>query len=268
MDSFIMIISVCMFALCWGSFLNVIAYRLTFDQPFFTQRSRCPSCKTIIAAYDNIPIISWLLLKGRCRTCSASISWIYPFTEIITGLLMVSLVINFFSLPLPANITINQLFPLIPSFIFFTALIIATATDFYAMVIPQLVTLWLIPLGILCAFYGFTSISLLESIIGIVLGYGVLWITALLFKRFSGQDGIGIGDMELLGMIGSFLGPQGAWFSLMGGSMIGLLIGGLYLFIIGKNKRTPIPFGPFLALGAIIFFFFKASLSPYLFENY
>ncbi len=136
------------------------------------------------------------------------------------------------------------------------------------MVIPQLVTIWLIPIGIGCAFFELTTISFFESIAGMTLGYGILWITAWLFKRAKNQDGIGEGDIELLGMIGSFLGIKGVWFSLTCGSITGLLFGGAYLIFIVKNKKKPIPFGPCLAIGAIIFLFFGEHVSSYLLGGY
>ncbi len=251
--------------LCWGSFLNVVAYRFTFDEPFFTCRSHCPSCKKTIVFYDNIPVISWILLNRRCRQCNTIISWIYPFIEVTTSFLITALALHMFELP---NINISNLPAFFAYFILFSALIVATATDFHAMVIPQLVTVWLIPIGIGCAFFEFINISLFESIGGIILGYGILWLTSWLFKQATHQDGIGEGDFELLAMIGSFLGIKGVWFSLMGGSVIGLLGGGAYLMLTVKNKKTPIPFGPCLAIGAIIFFFYGKYLSTYLLGGY
>ncbi len=96
METTITFIFFILLGLCWGSFLNVIAYRLTFDQPFFTHRSYCPSCKNMIAFYDNIPIISWLVLKQKCRKCKAPISWIYPFIEATTGILVTALALHIF----------------------------------------------------------------------------------------------------------------------------------------------------------------------------
>lgn len=266
-ETSILILFIFSFGLIWGSFLNVVAYRVTFDKPFFTKRSHCPSCNHMITWYDNIPLLSWLLLKGHCRHCKNIISWIYPFIELTTAIIMTALFIKLGGLH--HNFTSDPLFikTLVPSFILFTALIIATATDFHDMVIPQIVTLWLIPIGILCAYTGSTTISTYESMLGAFLGYGVLWLTAFIFKRIMHKDGIGVGDMELLAMIGSFLGLEGAWFSIMIGSITGFIGGGIYLLLRKKNTTTPIPFGPFIALGATIFFFFKELLSPLLMGN-
>jgi leader peptidase (prepilin peptidase) / N-methyltransferase len=240
--------------LCWGSFLNVVAYRITFDKKFLTTRSVCIHCNKIIKWYDNIPVFSWIRLKGKCSVCRKTISWLYTFTEIVTAILMTILFIRYFD-----NI------PLFLSyFIFFSALIVATRTDLEAMVIPQLFSLWLVPVGIILSVLNFTKITVLESLLGAILGYGVLGIVAKVFKFVTKKDGLGQGDMELLAMIGSFLGPIGIWFALTIGSIVGLFIGGGYLLITKKLKTTRIPFGPFLALGAIVYFFYENTILMFL----
>ncbi|MBU1007991.1 prepilin peptidase [Candidatus Dependentiae bacterium] len=231
--------------LCWGSFLNVVAYRITYDKPFFTKRSVCPFCGKIVFWYDNLPILSWVLLRGRCRFCRASISILYPCIELLSGILFTSLVL---------------FFPLASYLLFFSALIIAIRTDLEAMVIPQVFSIWLAPVGVLLSLFGFTRVSFWESLLGALVGYGVLWSIAALFKYFTKRDGLGVGDMELLAMIGSFLGPIGVWFSVFIGSVSGLVIGGGYLLLTKKGRNTRIPFGPFLALGATIYFFFESFL--------
>jgi Type IV leader peptidase family. len=144
--------------------------------------------------------------------------------------------------------------------IFFSALLVAVRTDLEELVIPQLVSLWLIPLGIFGAWFNISEVSLTESVLGAVLGYGVLWSVGAVYTFFTKREGIGTGDMELLGMIGSFIGLLGAWFSLLIGSITGLFIGTAYLLIMGKNSDTKIPFGPFLILGATLYFFYKTFL--------
>ena len=230
--------------LCWGSFLNVVAYRITFDKPFFTKRSICPSCSKIIAWYDNIPLLSWLLLRGRCRACKAPITLLYPFIELLSGVVLTAL-----SLFVPLGAFVAYA-------IFFSALIVSVRTDLEAMVIPQLFSIWMVPLGFLYSLLGFIEIVWWESLLGAILGYGVLWLVASLYAYLTKKDGLGVGDMELLAMIGSFLGPQGVWFSLLIGSLSGLIVGGVYLVLTKQGRDTRIPFGPFLALGATIYFFF------------
>ncbi len=262
--------------LCWGSFLNVLAYRLMHDARLFTLRSHCPCCRHVIAWYDNIPLVSWLVLRGKCRRCGTSISWLYPFTELVTALLFVMLFNKITLVPFAlwdqdklwfyGFACMQSYQSLVAYLIFISALVASTRTDFDAMAIPQAFTLWLVPLGVFCAYLGIIYVSLWESIIGAVLGYGILWAVAMIFKYTTGREGMGIGDMELLAMIGSFIGPVGIWVSLMVGSLSGLVLGGLYLVINHKKRGTRIPFGPFLALGALVYFFLATPLLVLLLE--
>lgn len=268
-------IIVVLFGLCWGSFLNVVAYRSLHDQSFFKPRSYCPACKVKLAWYDNIPVISWLFLQGKCRSCKKAISWLYPFIEVITAFIAWSiffrlpvdvlgvLAFDFFNQPfidvirlLPFELVRYQL----ACGLFFSALIVAVRTDLEALVIPQIFSLWLVPVWVASAAYGITLISWQQSILGGMLGYVVLWGVAKLFTYATGKDGLGVGDMELLACIGSFAGPSGAWLSLMLASIVGTLLGGTYLMVTGKEKTTRIPFGPFLALGALWYVLFASYL--------
>lgn len=249
--------------LCWGSFLNLLSYRLVHGLSIFTVRSYCPHCRHKIAWHDNIPVISWLMLRGVCRSCKAHISPLYPFIELATGIIMTALCYTALDLGYTDFniIDYTQSFGTLAVFIlFFSALIASTRTDLEAMVIPQLFSIYLVPVGLLASFAGLTNITLMESVIGAVLGYSVLWTVALLFKRLTGKDGMGIGDMELLAMIGSFLGATGVWIALMIGSFTGLIFGFLYLLLAKKTRATRIPFGPFLALGATIYYFWSEPL--------
>jgi leader peptidase (prepilin peptidase) / N-methyltransferase len=280
MDIFLLIIF--LFGLCWGSFLNVVGFRLVTGRSFFTPRSMCPKCNNIIFWYDNIPVLSWFLLKAKCRTCKERISILYPIFELLTAFLMALLyyrcvpkasvlyhylTTNSFMSDFDASFAslANQIsqqnyFSFGIFFIFLSALIVATRTDFQAMVIPQICTFWLIPIGLTASYFGLTYISAMQSFIGAVFGYGLLWCIAFLFKLFTRRDGLGIGDMEMLAMIGSFLGPVGVWFSLMLGSFLGLILGGLFLLIFKKDRLTRIPFGPFLSLGAVLYFLFDQKI--------
>ncbi|MFH1254378.1 MAG: prepilin peptidase [bacterium] len=278
----ILLLIIFLFGLCWGSFLNVVAFRLVSGRSFFKMRSSCPTCDNIISWYDNIPVISWILLKAKCRKCKANISFLYPFIELLTGFMLVLLyqrclpkfshlyyylsanpVVADFDISfanLANQFSTQNYFCFGTFFIFLSALIVATRADFQAMVIPQICTLWLMPLGLITSYFGFTYISAMQSLIGAILGYGLLWIIAFLFKVFTKRDGIGIGDMELLAMIGSFIGPVGVWFALMLGSFSGLILGGLFLLILKKDRFTRIPFGPFLSLGAVLYFLFDQKI--------
>lgn len=261
-------------ALCWGSFLNVLAYRLVHGKSLFQTRSQCPHCHQVIGWYDNIPLLSWLVLRGRCRTCKQSISWLYPFTELVTALLITALFYKFMVSPFDAWcnelwmykylwVRCNRSFFMYAVMI--SALVAATRTDLEKLLIPQIFSLWLVPLGFFASYAGFISISLYASLLGSVLGYSILWLVAFVFKRVTGKDGMGTGDMELLAMIGSFLGPFGVWISLLIGSLAGLVVGAIYLMLSRKKRDTRIPFGPFLSLGALICFFFgKAAVCLFL----
>lgn len=244
------------FGLCWGSFLNVVGYRLLHEKPFFAPRSHCPSCNAVISWFDNIPVFSWLWLQGHCRFCSQKISWLYPFIEIITALSSVLLYLVHSN-----NFSLN---PLLAYLFLFSALIVGVRTDLEALVIPQIFTLWLVPVGFLFATCGFLEVRFIESVVGAILGYGVLWAVAALFRVMTKKDGMGVGDMELLAMIGAFVGPVGVWVTLLIASLTGSLIGCIYLFITKQGKMTRIPFGPFLALGTVFFVLFQNEILHFL----
>lgn len=254
--------------LCWGSFLNVLAHRILHGKTLFTRRSYCPSCEHIIAWYDNIPLISWLWLYGKCRLCKTLISYLYPFTELTTAALVTGCFYKLIIVPFPlaasmlnnphhffSFMTAPMYQTLAAHIIFMSALVAATRTDLEAMVIPQLFSLWLVPFGLVFSYAGLTNVTLLGSALGALIGFGLLWIVAQGFKILTHKEGMGIGDMELLALIGSFLGPIGVWMSVMIASFSGLVVGSIYLAVKDKDRTTRIPFGPFLALGAIVYFF-------------
>lgn len=240
--------------LCWGSFLNVVAYRLVHEDSILKPRSYCPQCRHTLAWFDLIPLFSWIILKGRCRSCSQPISWLYPFIEFTTTLVLSLLVVR-----IPHDY-------LLAYFIFFSALIITIRTDLETMLISRFVSLFLVPLGFLFSTLHILPISLTESMLGAGFGYGILYVIAYFFYTFTGKEGMGQGDLDLLAFIGAFTGPYGAWISLLIGSTLGSLIGALYTAIVKPPKGTRIPFGPFLALGAICFVLFQYELMQLLFN--
>ena len=267
-----LVIIIFLLGLCWGSFLNVVTYRIIFDKPFFTMRSYCYSCGKKIFWYDNIPVISWFVLKGKCRNCQKKISILYPIFEILTGIMFSALFMHIFFpnkfgvILVEDNFSICDYCPLFFTYLlFFSALIASSNSDLRILAIPQVFTIWLAPVGIFLSWIDVTVVSLTSSICGAVLGYTTLFVVEFLFHKITKKKGLGIGDMELLCMIGAFLGPSGVWFSLMIGSLLGLAATGTYLLITKKNKDTQIPYGPFLSLGASIFFFFKDNFVRFLF---
>lgn len=188
-------------------------------------------------------------LKARCRYCKHSISYLYPFIEALTAL------------------TFSILYIVIPSpfqwayFIFFSALIVTIRSDFESMLISRFVTIFLIPLGFLFSFFNLLPINYIDSIIGTLLGYLFLFSLEHIFFYITRKEGIGKGDLELLAFIGSFLGITGCWFSLLLGSITGSIFGVISMFLLHKKnlRSMKIPFGPFLAFGAIFFVLCQAT---------
>lgn len=239
------------FSLCWGSFLNMLSYRL-INNASFGGRSYCVHCKKTIAGYDLIPVISWIILKGSCRSCHQAISPLYPFIELLTTVIFTCL---YFYLPTHYFLGYG---------IFFSALIITIRSDLEYMLISRLVTLFLVPLGIALSAANLLPISALESILGACVGYGFLWLVSKIFTFCTHKQGIGEGDFDLLCFIGAFTGIIGCWASVLIGSIAGSIIGLYYCATTRNAYSIKIPFGPFLALGAILFVFLQAPITHYL----
>ena len=223
----------------------MVGYRLISGDSLLKTRSFCPSCKQTIAWYDLIPLASWLLLKGKCRLCSAPISWLYFFIEAVSA---VSLSALFFF-----KQTVH--FPLY--FMFFSALIITIRTDFEHMLISRYVTLFLLPMVFGASFFGYLPVTLIESLLGAVSAYLFLYIINFLFFACTQKVGLGQGDGELLAFIGACIGITGWWITLLVGSLLGSCYGILYIVITQQNRYAKIPFGPFLAFGAMLYCIFE-----------
>jgi leader peptidase (prepilin peptidase) / N-methyltransferase len=201
--------------------------------------------------YDLIPLISWVTLQGRCRSCNHPISLLFPFIELITvGI---------------GSLLFYHIDPLyrITYFIFFSGLIITIRTDLEKFLILRLATLWLIPLGLFFSLRGLLPIDFLDSFLGTLFGYSILASISWLFYRLRGIKGLGEGDPELLALIGAFTGIVGCWSTLVIGSLLGSCVG-ICLLISGKATRTTyLPFGPFLALSAIFYVVYQQQLSTF-----
>lgn len=234
--------------LIWGSFLNVVAYRLIKGQSIIFPGSRCIHCHQPIAWFDNIPLFSWFFLFGKCRHCHQRISILYPFIELCTAL---SLTLLWYVVPISYFISY---------FIFFSALIISIRSDLETMLISRVVTINLIPIALFLSAFGLLPIRPVESMLGSLFGYFILFFTARAFKYLTGKEGIGQGDLDLLACIGAFIGPMGSWFTLFAGSLSGSMVGLLYLFMTQQDRTVKIPFGPFLALGAIGYVLFYQNI--------
>jgi leader peptidase (prepilin peptidase)/N-methyltransferase len=224
-----------------GSFGNVVIYRLPKNQSVVKPRSHCQSCHTIVAWYDNIPIVSWILLGGKCRSCKASFSIRYPFVEFLTA-----------SLFCAAFLQYGLSWTLLEYLIFIFGLVICTFIDFDHMILPDEFTLSGVVLGLAGAWLN-PDRSLLESFIGVLLGGGFLWLIAFLYFLFTKNEGMGGGDIKLLAWIGAILGWKAIPFVIMVSALTGSAIG---IFIALKTKgglKTAIPFGPYLALAALVY---------------
>ncbi len=263
--------SVFLLSLLVGSFLNVVIYRTpvmlkrewksdctaflteegelkeSFDKAkeeafnLSVPRSRCPSCGHQITALENIPVISWLFLRGKCSQCQAGISIRYPIIELSTALLSV-LVAYYFSV---------QWFTL-AALLLTWALVALTMIDFDTQLLPDNITLPFLWLGILISLLQISDISLQASIIGAMAGYLSLWCVYQLFKLATGKEGMGYGDFKLLAVLGAWLGWQALPLILFLSALVGAIVGISLILFMGRDKSIPIPFGPYLASAGYI----------------
>ena len=229
------------FFLVWGSFLNVVDYRLIKGQSIVWPRSYCPYCKQTIVWYDNIPVLSWLRLGGKCRSCKAPISILYPFIELLSAS---ALTLLYLAVPL------HYFFAY---FVFFSALIVNIRTDLQFMLLSRAATLFLIPFTFVFCHAGLLPISLKESLMGAAVGYLVLYALAQTFYLITKKHGMGQGDLDLLAYIGANIGINGVFVTLLMASWSGLIISLAYILLTRKKFTVKIPFGPFLALGAMLY---------------
>lgn len=231
-----------------GSFLNVCIFRIPLDQSIVTPSSHCLSCKKPIPFYDNIPLVSFILLRGKCRHCKAPFSYQYPMVELLTGFFALACVLSW-------GFTINAL----SIFIFIAALIVITFIDFEHKIIPDVISLPGIVYGLLAALL-LPRISLVDSLLGGLLGGGSLLLVAGLYYLITKHEGMGLGDVKLLAMMGAFLGWQSILFIIMIGSITGAVIGVAAMVIKKKDRRYAIPFGPFLSIGAVTYLFYGQEI--------
>lgn len=231
-----------------GSFLNVCIWRLPFGKSIVYPPSHCPACGTPIRIRDNIPLLSYLRLRGRCHACDVHISLRYPLVEITTGIAATVLLYHFGTSPALAVYGL-----------FVAALIVITFIDIDHQIIPDVISLPGIAVGVIFAALGWGA-PLVDSAVGAVLGGGLLYLVAVGYHAWTGREGMGGGDIKLLAMIGAFLGWRGVLVTLLLGSFSGAVIGIALIVVRGADTRLPIPFGPFLALGAVCALFFGDAL--------
>lgn len=234
-----------------GSFLNVCIHRLPRGESVVTPRSACPACGTPIRARDNIPILSFLLLRGRCRDCGQPISWRYPLVEGLTAILFASIEARLGLTPVAGTLIL-----------FVSALVVIAFIDIDHQIIPNVVTLPGIPLGLLAGVL-FGEPPVLDRILGTLTGAGFLYLVLLYGGAVYGQDAMGEGDLNLIALVGAFLGWRGVVVTVLIGCVAGSVIG-LAMIGLGRlRRREHIPFGPFLAAGALVALFVGDRLTSW-----
>ncbi|MBW8306703.1 MAG: A24 family peptidase [Thiobacillus sp.] len=260
-----------LFSLLVGSFLNVVIHRLPkmMEADWHAQcaelrgetpaesspynlsvpRSACPKCGHRITALENIPLLSWLWLRGRCSACSAPIGARYPLVELLTALLSAAVAWTW-------GVSAQTLGALLLVW----TLVALAFIDLDTTLLPDSLTLPLLWLGLLFNLGGHFA-SLPDAVIGAIAGYGVLWSVYWLFKLVTGKDGMGYGDFKLLAAIGAWLGWQMLPVTLLLSSVVGAAIGIAMIVLVKHDRRVPIPFGPYLAGGGLVALFFGADLT-------
>jgi leader peptidase (prepilin peptidase)/N-methyltransferase len=231
-----------------GSFLNVCISRLPKGESIITPGSHCPHCGHPINFYDNIPLISYLLLGGKCRHCKRSISAQYPLVEGVTAVSSLLLFLKY-------GVSFSYLF----YFAFVAALITVTVIDLYHQIIPDVISIPGIVVGLLGALI-IPHITFLHSLMGVLLGGGSLFLVATVYQWLFKREGMGGGDVKLLAMIGAFLGWDGVILTILLSSLVGSMTGVIIMVAKGKDLKYAIPFGPFLSLGAVIALFCKGGI--------
>jgi len=231
-----------------GSFLNVCIFRLPKEESIIWPGSHCPHCKTPIKSYDNIPLISYVLLRGKCRQCHGSISLQYPLVEGITALSSLLLIMKF-------GLSVTYLI----YFAFVAALIVITVIDLYHQIIPDVISLPWIGVGLLASLT-VSQINFMNSLLGILCGGGSLFLVATLYQWLFKREGMGGGDVKLLAMIGAFLGWKAVIVTILLGSLVGSITGIILMVSKGKDFKYAIPFGPFLSFGAVVALFYGENI--------
>lgn len=250
-----------------GSFLNVCIYRLPLGESIVFPPSRCTSCGKPIRFYHNIPILGYLLLGGKCADCGSRISPVYPLVELISGLGAVAVFVKF-------GVSLNALFYIILIY----ALIVITFIDLRYMIIPNVITLPGAVIGLLYNalktdwggardllgefsfslgnFFGaLNEVPFLDSVFGLIAGGGILLLVASLYLLLRKREGMGMGDVKLLAMIGAFLGLQGVVFVMLVSSLLGTAAGVSLILYKKGDLKYALPFGPFLSIAAMVYIF-------------
>lgn len=231
-----------------GSFLNVLVHRLPRGESVISPGSHCPACGAPVRAFQNIPLLSWIALRGRCAVCRAPISLRYPAMELSNGVLWVCVALR------------GRDWGEVASGAFLTSACLALlAIDVEFQILPDKITLSGIAVGIALSFLS-PSRSPGAALIGAAVGAGGLFLVAFLYERIAGQEGMGLGDVKMLGMVGAFLGPWGVLVTVLLASLSGSVVGIALIAAGAGTRKLRLPFGVFLAIGAVAAYFFGAPL--------
>ena len=272
-DNVAMLALAAVVGLCVGSFLNVVIHRLPkmlergwkeqcaelagespVDAPAYNllvPRSQCPACGHRIGALENIPVVSYLVLRGHCRACRAPISARYPIVELLAAILTVVAIVRF-------GVTPTGL----AACVFLWMLLALTLIDFDTQLLPDNLTLPLLWAGLLANVLGAAPVAnLRDAVIGAIAGYLTLWIIYWLFKLIRGKEGMGYGDFKLLAALGAWLGWQMLPLIVLLSSVVGAAIGIMLIVFKGREHGVPLAFGPYLAIAGVIALFFGQALT-------
>jgi len=231
-----------------GSFLNVCICRLPESRSVVSPPSSCPFCGYRIRWYDNVPIVSFILLKGKCRSCGVGISFRYPLVEALNGLLTLLLFLKF-----------GPTLTFLVLFIFCSSLVAITFIDIDHQIIPDVISLPGIVIGFGLSFF-LPYLGWRDSLIGLIAGGGSLLFVAYAYQLLTGKEGMGGGDVKLMAMMGAFLGWRSVPFIIFAASLVGSIIGVGLMVARGRDAKLAIPFGPFLAFSAILYIFYGNSI--------
>jgi leader peptidase (prepilin peptidase)/N-methyltransferase len=248
-----------------GSFLNVCILRIPADKSIVLPASSCTKCGKAIAPYDNIPVLSWLFLGGKCRNCKTKISVMYPAVELLTGLLFLACYFVF-------GPTVDAL----KWAVFAALLVVLTITDLRERILPDEVNFFGLGAGLLFSFFTKSldgtalwianrwfdfpppqmALSFVDAALGAVAGSGLLWLVAEGYFRIRGREGMGLGDVKMMAAVGAFLGLKRTLLTVLMGSLLGSVIGILLIAVSKKGRDYELPFGTFLGAGALLMVFF------------
>jgi len=244
-----------LFGACIGSFLNVCIYRIPIELSVVSPPSHCFQCKTPVRWYDNVPLVSYVVLRGSCLHCHASYSARYVLVELLTAVLF--LLVWFLFAGDAGQVVLD---PRIPVYwLVISGLIMGTFVDFDHLIIPDRVSIGGMIAGVLCSLlvpslHGVDTAAAagIQSLIGLAVGFGGLWLVARIGSMVFKQEAMGFGDVKLLGGIGAFFGWEAVLFTVLISSFVGSIVGVGIIVAKGREWQSRIPYGPYLALGAVV----------------